>query len=88
MIDDEACKSISPCNRRALAKCELRQDSRDEEAVICDSIEHSPVGAIIYGGEEDFELNHPVHGGLSHDDDGDEGYIVHVVVLIHKPVIG
>ena len=210
IINDEACRSVSPCNRCVLAKCELGQDSGDEGIIMRDSIEHCPIGAIIHGGkgdfkldclgcsglshdddaiilmltkasgsmacpassikmwvkcpranpisetmaaetqvdmttlnafilgmmgtekcpsswvyvysltasgtwfkdwegatsrkgwsrlrpaegaivhggEEDFELNHLVRGGLSHDDDGDRGYIVHVVVLVHKPVIG
>ena len=40
------CKSISPCNCRAFAKCELGQDSRDEGAVIRDSVEHNGTEAL------------------------------------------
>ena len=88
IINDEARRSVSPCNRRVLAKCELGQDSRDEGFVIRDSVEHCPVGAVAHGVEGDFELDRLGRSGLSHDDDGDEGCIVYVVILIHEPVIG
>ena len=87
IINDEARRSVGPCSRRVLAKCELRQDGRDEGTVIRDSVEHCPVGAVVHGGVGDFELDRLGCGRLSHDDDGNEGCIVHVVVLVHEPVI-
>lgn len=88
ILNDEARRSVSPWNRRVLAQCELGQDSRDEGIVMRDSIEHSSVGAVVHGVEGDFELDRLGCGGLSLDDDGHEGCIVHVMVLIHEPVIG
>ena len=88
IINDEARRSVSPCNRCVLAKCELGQDGRDEGIVMRNSVEHCPVGAVVHGVEGDFELDRLGRGGLSHDDDGYEGCIVHVVVFVHEPVIG
>jgi hypothetical protein len=88
IINDEARRSVSSCNRRVLAKCKLGQDGRDEGIVMRDSVEHCPVGAVVHGVEGDFKLDRLGRSGLSHNDDGDDGRIVHVVVLVHKPVIG
>ena len=88
IFNDEARRSVSPWNRRVLAKCELGQDGRDEGIVMRDSVKHCPVGAVVHGVKGDFELDRLGRGGLSHDNDGDEGCIVHVMVLVYEPIIG